>query len=117
MIEGPVDGHRAGGIMGHQHDLLYLQGIKYCLQISLLLSGGVGIVRRFVRSSPAQKVEGDDLAIAQIGSQAVVDVQVIGKTVHEDQGETSSCIMARIDRRGSTPDSMFGVRTLLDRTG
>ena len=70
--------------MRHQHDLLHPQGIKDRLQIPFLLFGGVGVVRWFIRSSPAQKVEGDDLTITQIRDQAIVDVQVIGEAVHED---------------------------------
>src|SRR5579864_5378355 len=114
MVEGPVDRHWAGGIMRHQHDLLYPQGIKDRLQVPFLLFGGVGVVRRFIRSSPAQKVEGDDPATTQIWNQAIVDVQVIGKTMHKNQCWTSPGIVACIDRRGSTQDSVLSVRAFLD---
>src|SRR6266568_4218539 len=94
MVEVPVNPHGARGVVGYRNYLLNLQGIEYRVQIPLLLFGGVGVVRRFVRSSPAQKVEGDHLAITQIRDQAIVDVQVIGETVHEDQCWTSSGIVA-----------------------
>ncbi len=95
--------------MRHQHDLLHLQVVEHRMQIPLLLFGGVGVVYRFIRSSPAQKVEGDDLAITQIRDQAIVDVQVIGEAVHEDECGTRPGIVACIDRRGSTQDSVLGV--------
>jgi hypothetical protein len=109
MVKGPVDRHGARCVVGHRDHLVNLQGIEYRVQFPLLLFGGVRVVRRLVRCSPAQKVEGDDLAITQIRDQAIVDVQVIGKTVHEDECGTRPGIVACIDRRGSTQDSVLGV--------
>jgi hypothetical protein len=74
------------------------------------------MVQRFLRSSPTQKVEGNDLVPMQIGDQPVVDVQVIGESVHEDHRRTSSGIAAGIDRTGSTRDSVLGVRLFMEPT-
>src|SRR6266702_6657342 len=74
MVKGPVDRHGARRVVGHRDHLANLQGIEYRVQFPLLLFGGVRVVRRLVRCSPAQKVEGDDLAITQIRDQAIVDV-------------------------------------------
>ena len=77
----PGQNERQGArrVVGHRDHLVNLQGVKHRVQFPLLLFGGVRVVRRLVRCSPAQKVEGDDLAITQIRDQAIVDVQIVGK--------------------------------------
>jgi len=64
--------------MRHQHHLLHPQRVKYRLQIPLL-RWRCRVVRRFIRGSPTEKVEGDDLATTQIRNQAVINVEVIWK--------------------------------------
>ncbi len=65
VVKCPVDRRGARGVVGHRDHLVNLQGIEHRVQFPLLLFRGIGVVRRLVRCSPAEKVEGDDLTTMQ----------------------------------------------------
>src|SRR6266699_1243329 len=104
--------------MSDRDHLVNLQGSEHRLQFILLLLRGIGVLLFLVRSSPTEKVEGDDLATLQGWNEAIVDVQIVGKAVHQDECRTRSRVMANVDVEPLMRDQVFpiGLRYIHDRT-
>jgi hypothetical protein len=63
MLERPINGGRAGGIVRHKDNTLKIPFFDHSVQIALLILGGVWIVSRFVRASPPEKIKCDNAAM------------------------------------------------------
>src|SRR5215471_13327108 len=76
------------------------------------------MIHQLVRCSPTEEVEGDDLATMQGWNEAIVDVHIVGKAVHQDECRARSCVMANVDVEPLMRDQVFtiGLRCIHDRT-
>jgi hypothetical protein len=97
MLEGPVDRRWAGGVVGDQHHRTELQVLDDGVEVAGLVGGGVGVAGGLVGGSPAEEVEDHQPAAGEPGQQPVVEVQVVGEPVQQDDRRFLARILAGVD--------------------
>jgi hypothetical protein len=111
VVEGPVDRRRTGRIVGDERDLIEPQMRDDGVQVAGLVRGGIRIARRLVGATPAEEIEGDDPARGvQPRHQPVVEVEVVGEAVHQDDGGFLARVVADIDPMLAARYPRFHVR-------
>ena len=65
------------------------------VEIVLLVGERVLVVARLVGLTPAEEVEHDDVAVAQVRDEPVVQVVVVGEAVHEHDGRARAALLSR----------------------
>jgi hypothetical protein len=80
------------------------------IEFALLVVEGVGVVlwTGLVRSPPAEEVEQDEVTTAKMRDQTVVEVQVIGEPVHQNDGGFRAGILADVEAVESALHPLLG---------
>src|SRR5258708_25021737 len=98
-------------VVGDQQDLLQVQLLNDGVEVPPLIGCGVGIASGLIRFAPAEKIKGHDPARGdQPGKQAIVEMQIVWKAMHQDDGWLLAGIFTRVDMIGTALDDMFRVR-------
>src|SRR5580698_7664791 len=96
--------------MRNENDLAEAQRLNDGFQIAKLLLEAVGCAGRLVGGAKAEEIERDDASAArrQVGNKIVIDVQVVGETVHQHEGRTRTVVIARIEASLAARNVMLG---------
>ncbi len=110
MGQRPINGRWARSVVGHQHHLLQVQLLNHGVEVPHLICCGVGIASRFIRFSPSEKIKGHDPAGGdQPGKQTIVEMQIVWKAMHQDDGWLLPWILTRVDVIGAALYEVFCV--------
>lgn len=71
--------------MRHKDHLSKLQTCDHSVQVAPLVLRAIGIVSRFIRSPPAEKVERDYAARRrEVGHKAIMEMKIIWEAMHQN---------------------------------
>ena len=98
MTKCPVNGGRARGIVGNHDYLAQVQRPHHTVQIPFLIVNNIWISDWLVRRAPAEKIEGHRSAgCRDTRHQTIVEVEIIWKAVHQNNGWFRTSIFTRVD--------------------
>jgi hypothetical protein len=110
MCQRPINGWWTRSVVGYQHYLLEVQLLNHGVEVQRLIVGCIGIASRFRRFPPSEKIKGHDPAGGdQPGKQTIVEMQVIWKAMHQDDGGLLPWILTRVEVRGAALYEVFCV--------
>src|SRR6266568_4804636 len=110
MSKRPINRWRARSVVRYQHHLLEVQLLNHGVEVPHLICCGIGIASRFIRFSPSEKIKGHDPAGGdQPGKQTIVEMQIVWKAMHQDDGRPFPWILTRINVIGTALYDMFRV--------
>src|SRR5258708_4102622 len=111
MCQRPINGWGTRSVVGDQHDLLQVQLLNDGVEVPHLIGCGVGIASGLIRFAPSEKIKGHDPARGdQPGKQAIVEMQIVWKAMHQDDRWLLSGMFTGVDMIGTALDDMFRVR-------
>jgi hypothetical protein len=99
MVEGEIDCRWTASVVSDWNNLIQVQRFDNRFEIVLLLLETVTSARRFVGSSKTEEIERNAPAPCgdQMRDQLIVDVQVVGETVHQHKGGTGARVVTYVD--------------------
>src|SRR6266487_1830943 len=98
MRKRPINGRWTRSVVGHQHHLSEVQLLNHGVDVPHLICCGVGIPGGFLRVTPPKKIKGYDPACGrEPGKETVVEMHIIWKTVHQENGRLLPGIFSSID--------------------
>src|SRR5712691_6380695 len=109
MSKSPINGWGARSIMGDKHDLVKFEVLNHGIEIPHLIGCGIRIPERLLRGSPPKKIKRDDTARRGEGrDKTVVEMQIIGKAMHQDDGRILPSGLSCREMIGTAFDDLFG---------
>src|SRR5436305_7992 len=100
MGKRPINGRWARSIVCYQHNFFEFELLNHSLQIQRLIAGCIGVSGRFLRFPPPEKIKGHDPARgSEPGNETVVEMQIVWKAMHQDDGWLFPWILTRVDVR------------------
>src|SRR6266487_4137689 len=110
MGQRPINRWWPTTLLGHQHHLLEVQLLNHGVEVPHLIRCGVGVPGGLIRFSPSEKIKRHDPArVDQPGKETVVEMQIIWKAMHQDDGWLFPWILTRIHVIGTALYDMFSV--------
>ncbi|SRR5260221_8115962 len=110
MSKRPINGWGTRSVVGHQHDVFEFELLNDGIEIQCLIRGGIGVSGGFIRFSPPKKIKRHDPARGdQPGKQTIVEMQIVWKAMHQDNGRSFPWILTRVDVRRAALYDMFCV--------
>src|SRR5258708_8852223 len=105
MSKRPINGRGTRSVVCDQHDVFEFELLNDGIEIQCLICGGIGVSGGFGRFPPPKKIKRHDPARGdQPGKETIVEMQIVWKAMHQDNGGALPRILTRRAGRRAAPE-------------